>query len=140
MYSNALLGIYLSQLFLNQQFLWLYFLHYNNSQEFIHFNFMLLKCYRYDQLLPRFFSYVVILLYVFLILCIILKEVTHGINVKFATLAFGTFRFILSFVATGVLHSYGRRTLCIFSGTIMGVTLFISGLCYHYRTNTGNNN
>lgn len=81
----------------------------------------------------------VILLYVLLILCLILKEVVPGVNIKLATLAFGTFRFILSFIATGVLHNYDRRTLCIFSGTIMGVALFVSGLCYHYRTNTGNN-
>ncbi|VVC36225.1 Hypothetical protein CINCED_3A014919 [Cinara cedri] len=63
-----------------------------------------------------------------------LQEVTHGINIKLATLAFGTFRFILSFVATGVVHKYGRRPLCILSGIVMGITLFISGLCFHYRT------
>lgn len=47
---------------------------------------------------------------------------------------FGFIRFILSFMATGLLHSYGRRPLCIFSGIVMGITLFISGLCVYLRT------
>lgn len=47
---------------------------------------------------------------------------------------FGFLRFILSFMATGMLHSYGRRSLCIFSAIAMGITLFISGLCIYLRT------
>lgn len=53
---------------------------------------------------------------------------------NFATFLFGFLRFILSFVATGMLHTYGRRTLCMISGTIMAITLLISGLCYHLKT------
>lgn len=63
-----------------------------------------------------------------------LQEVARGINIKFATLLFGLFRFLLSFVATGMLHNYGRRPLCMLSGIIMGITLFISGLCFFLRT------
>lgn len=66
------------------------------------------------------------------------KEVAQGIDIKFATLLFGLFRFLLSFVATGMLHKYGRRPLCMISGIIMGITLFISGLCFCLRTK-GNN-
>ncbi|XP_060862227.1 facilitated trehalose transporter Tret1-2 homolog isoform X3 [Metopolophium dirhodum] len=64
-----------------------------------------------------------------------LHEVAQGIDIKFATLLFGLFRFLLSFVATGMLHNYGRRPLCMISGIIMGITLFISGLCFYLRTN-----
>ncbi|KAE9527298.1 hypothetical protein AGLY_012996 [Aphis glycines] len=63
-----------------------------------------------------------------------LQEVTQGINIKYATLLFGLFRFLLSFVATGMLHNYGRRPLCMISGIIMGITLFISGLCFYLRS------
>ncbi|XP_025197012.1 facilitated trehalose transporter Tret1-2 homolog [Melanaphis sacchari] len=63
-----------------------------------------------------------------------LQEVAQGIDIKYATLLFGLFRFLLSFVATGVLHNYGRRPLCMISGIIMGISLFISGLCFYSRT------
>lgn len=63
-----------------------------------------------------------------------LKEVANGVNYKVATLLFGFVRFVLSFVATGMLHNYGRRPLCIISGIIMAITLFISGLCFHFKT------
>jgi len=64
-----------------------------------------------------------------------LKEVTKGIDIKIATLLFGFLRFILSFVATGASHNYGRRPLCIISGIVMGITLFISGICFHLKAN-----
>lgn len=72
-----------------------------------------------------------------IILYFIFKEVAKGIDDKLATFLFGFFRFILSFVATGMLRTYGRRPLCIISGIIMGITLFISGLCVYLR-NIGN--
>lgn len=58
----------------------------------------------------------------------------EGVDYKLSTLLFGFLRFILSFMATGMLHKYGRRPLCIFSGIVMGITLFISGLCIHLKT------
>jgi len=63
-----------------------------------------------------------------------LQEVVEGVDIKVATLLFGFLRFVLSFVATGVLHNYGRRPLCIISGCVMGITLFISGICFHLKS------
>lgn len=72
-----------------------------------------------------------------LLYVLLFKEVAKEIDFKLATLLFGFLRFILSFVATGMLRNYGRRSLCISSGIIMAITLFVSGWCMHLR-NKGN--
>lgn len=135
MYLDVWFGIYLSLLFLNHYWFCPYYLFYNSSLEFIHFNFMQLICWRYYIQIISFQYFVIIYNFLYLY---ILKEVVKGVNLKFATFLFGLLRFILSFVATGMLHTYGRRPLCMISGIIMAITLLISGLCFHLKA-IGNN-
>ncbi|XP_050420599.1 facilitated trehalose transporter Tret1-like [Adelges cooleyi] len=62
-----------------------------------------------------------------------LSNIAKEIDIKLATIIFGTVRLILSFMATGVLHKYGRRPLCMNSAIVMGLSLFVSGLCLYLR-------
>lgn len=65
-----------------------------------------------------------------------IKEVVQGVDSKIATILFGFLRFVLSFVATGMLHNYGRRPLCIVSSIIMAITLLICGICFYLKASS----
>ncbi|XP_050544086.1 facilitated trehalose transporter Tret1-like isoform X2 [Daktulosphaira vitifoliae] len=65
----------------------------------------------------------------------IFKDIAKGIDKKIATILFGVARLILSIIATGILHNYGRRPLCISTGITMGYSLLVAGICVKLRAN-----
>jgi SP family facilitated glucose transporter-like MFS transporter 8 len=123
--------IILSILFILQQFTGIYTFQFHAIN--------MLKVLYTNNIISILFCIIIYTFFFFFCIYIyILKEVVKGVNLKFATFLFGLLRFILSFVATGMLHTYGRRPLCMISGIIMAITLLISGLCFHLKA-IGNN-
>lgn len=119
--------IILSTFFVLQQFTGIYTFQFHavNMLKVLYIIFLILLL-----ILLLFNIYILLCIYIYFL---ILQEVVKGVDVKFATFLFGFLRFILSFVATGMLHTYGRRPLCMMSGIIMAITLLISGFCFHLK-------
>uniref|UniRef100_A0A0A9YXN9 Facilitated trehalose transporter Tret1-2 n=1 Tax=Lygus hesperus TaxID=30085 RepID=A0A0A9YXN9_LYGHE len=55
------------------------------------------------------------------------QQVNSGMDPYISTILIGLIRMLMGFLTSGLLRSYGRRTLCIISGLGMSILLGISG-------------
>lgn len=64
------------------------------------------------------------------------EEIKSGLDPYISTIMIGTIRMLFGLLTSALLKRFGRRTLCIFSGLGMAITLFVSGY-YTYMIHIG---